>query len=71
MMKRIEEIAALLEKGEGSLEESIALYEEAHQLICKCTSLLDDAEQKVMLLTRTDSGFSVVPFDTGEDDGSL
>jgi len=64
MMKRIEDIARILEKGEGSLEESIALYEEANQLIQKCGSLLDDAEQKVMLLTRGQSGIAVVPFNS-------
>ena len=61
-MNRIEEIAKILEQGDIPLEEAIALYEEATGLIKKSGTMLDEAEQKVMLLTKGESGFAVVPF---------
>lgn len=66
-MNRIEEIAKLLERGDIPLEESIALYEEATGLIKKAGTMLDEAEQKVMLLTKGESGFAVVPFSAEEN----
>ena len=62
MMDRIEEIASLLEKGEITLEESLKLYEEAVGLIAKASEKLDEAEQKVMLLTRGEHGPAVEEF---------
>ena len=67
-MNRIEEIAKLLERADIPLEEAIALYEEATGLIKKAGTMLDEAEQKVMLLTKGESGFAVVPFAAEETD---
>ncbi len=67
MMDRIEEIAGLLEKGEISLEDSLKLYEEAVGLIAGASKKLDEAEQKVMLLTRGEHGLTVEPF-TAKDE---
>ncbi len=50
-MKRLEEIVALLERGEAPLEESLSLFEEGSKLLRQCTGLLDKAEQKVTKLT--------------------
>lgn len=50
-MARLEEIVALLERGEAPLEESLKLFEEGTGLMKQCSSLLDKAEQKVTLLT--------------------
>ena len=47
MTKRIEEIAALLEKGETSLEDSLKLFGEASELIGKCNLVLKDAKLKI------------------------
>ncbi|MBR0143220.1 MAG: exodeoxyribonuclease VII small subunit [Clostridia bacterium] len=63
MMDRIEEIAGILEKGEIPLEESLKLYEEAVGLIASASGKLDEAEQKVMLLTKGDHGLTVEEFD--------
>ena len=49
-MARLEEIVALLEKGEAPLEQTLALFEEGTKLMANCTALLDKAEQKVSLL---------------------
>jgi exodeoxyribonuclease VII small subunit len=53
-MKRLEEIVSHLEKGDIPLEESIRLFEEGSGLLALCSSQLEEAEQKVMLLQRGD-----------------
>ena len=55
-MKRLEEIVSHLEKGDIPLEESIRLFEEGSGLLALCSSQLEEAEQKVMLLQRGDGG---------------
>jgi len=51
-MTRLEELVALLERGEVPLEESLALFEEGTKLMKQCASLLDKAEHKITKLTR-------------------
>lgn len=51
-MARLEEIVAALEKGEPTLEESMALFDEGTKLAAACAKQLDMAEQKVLRLTR-------------------
>ncbi|MGE4483545.1 MAG: exodeoxyribonuclease VII small subunit [Oscillospiraceae bacterium] len=53
---RLEEIVKVLERGDAPLEESLALFEEGTKLIRSCGKLLDEAEQKVVKLRRTESG---------------
>ena len=63
-MKRLEEIVSHLEKGDIPLEESIRLFEEGSGLLALCSSQLEEAEQKVMLLRRGDSGEAEeIPFE--------
>lgn len=50
-MMRIEEIVGLLERGDAPLEQSMSLFEEGAKLLRECTARLDQAEQKVTLLT--------------------
>lgn len=50
-MARLEEIVSLLERGDAPLEQAMALFEEGAKLLRECTSQLDQAEQKVTLLT--------------------
>ena len=49
-MKRLGEVVRVLENGEASLDESIALFEEGIELSKRCTDLLEKAEQKVRFL---------------------
>ena len=49
-MSRLEEIVALLERGDAPLEQSLKLFEEGAGLLGACSTLLDAAEQKVMIL---------------------
>jgi len=50
-MVRLEEIVSLLEKGDAPLEQAMSLFEEGAKLLRECTKQLDEAEQKVTLLT--------------------
>ena len=50
-MARLEEIVSLLEKGDAPLEQAMTLFEEGAKLLRECTKQLDEAEQKVTLLT--------------------
>lgn len=55
-MARLEEIVSLLEKGDAPLEQAMALFEEGAKLLRECTRQLDEAEQKVSLLTAGKDG---------------
>ena len=45
-----------LESGDGSLDQALALFEEGSKLAGACTAMLDQAEQKVTLLTAGEDG---------------
>ena len=63
-MARLEEIVALLEKGEAPLEQSLALFEEGTKLIAECGRQLETAEQKVVKLMKGADGAPVeLPFE--------
>ena len=53
-VKRLEEIVKKLESGAAPLDESIALFSEAAELVKTCTAILDEAEQKVKILTESE-----------------
>lgn len=53
-VKRLEEIVKKLESGEAPLDESIALFSEGAELVKTCTAILDEAEQKVKILTESE-----------------
>lgn len=55
-MARLDEIVTTLERGDAPLEEAMKLFEEGSKLMRECTTLLDAAEQKVMLLTADEEG---------------
>jgi len=61
---RLEQIAELLEGGSKSLEESLELFQESAELVKYCQQQLDEAEKKIQLLTKNDSGFSTTTTDT-------
>ena len=56
---RLEEIVALLEKGDAQLADSLQLFEEGTKLAGDCAKLLDDAEQKVVKLAKGADGAPV------------
>lgn len=55
-MNRLEYIVRALERGETSLEDSLNLFEEGAALIAECEKRLDEAEQIVRRLRKTESG---------------
>jgi exodeoxyribonuclease VII small subunit len=65
--ERLTEIAAELEGGETSLDESIERYEEGMKLIARCQKILEQAEAKIELLAkRADGQLEGEPFDRAE-----
>lgn len=63
---RLEEVVKLLERGDAPLDNALALFEEGTALIKVCSKMLDEAEQKVTLLTKGETP-SETPFDTEEN----
>ena len=59
-MARLEEIVSLLERGDAPLEQAMDLFEEGAKLLRECTKQLDEAEQKVTLLTAGEDGQGVM-----------
>lgn len=47
-MHRLEEIANLLEQGDTTLDNSIALYEEGAKLAARCSEQLEHARQAII-----------------------
>lgn len=47
MIKRLEEIAVTLEKGDCAIEDAIKLYDEGKELSKACTVVLENAKQKI------------------------
>ncbi len=67
-MKRLEQIALALEKGDAALEDSLKLFEEGTKLIADCSAQLEKAEQQVVRLMKGEDGAPVeLPFETKED----
>ena len=58
-MNRLEEIAAALEDGDLSLDESLNLFEEGIELARFCAGKLTDAEKKLKLLVKKDEGYQL------------
>lgn len=65
-MSRLEEIVSLLERGDATLGDSMALFEEGTKLSAHLSQLLDTAEQKVTMMTVRDGAETEIPFDTQE-----
>lgn len=55
-MTRLEAIVSILERGESTLDESLALFEEGTKLAAACSKQLDQAEQKILKLTKGPDG---------------
>lgn len=53
---RLEEIVRMLESGNAPLDKSLAMFEEGVSLVKLCNSRLDNAEQKVKMLTVGENG---------------
>lgn len=55
-IKRLDEIVSKMERGDVPLEEALSLFEEGTALVKSCTKLLDEAELKIVQLTKGQDG---------------
>ena len=64
---RLEEIVKVLENGTAELDKSLDMFEEGISLVKLCTGKLDEAEQRIALLTKnSDGGYDDKPFGSNE-----
>ena len=63
-IERLNRIVNDLEKGNLPLADSLTLFEEGTALMKRCTELLDQAEQKVVMLKKGADGAPIeLPFE--------
>ena len=55
-MKKLEEIATELEKGDLDLDTSVSKFEEGMKLSKKCSEMLEKAEKKITMLIKGEDG---------------
>lgn len=55
-LKRLEEIAKRLEDEDIMLDEAINLYEEGMKLVDFCTKKLNEAQNRIKLITQVKDG---------------
>ncbi len=55
-LTRLEEIVRQMERGDVPLEQALSLFEEGTGLVGSCSKLLDEAELKVVQLTKGADG---------------
>ena len=68
-LKKLEQIVEHLESGDLDLEDALKQYEEGVRLADFCSKRLTEAEKRVEVLMRTDSGkFKTVPFEENTED---
>lgn len=65
-LAELEELVANLEKGDLSLDESLAGFKQGIELTRQCQSVLDHAQQTVESLTNNDEQESAKPFETDD-----
>ena len=62
MLRRLEEIVRALDSVDTPLEESLRLFEEGASLVRACTQTLDEAQQKVSILSLKDGAVTEPEF---------
>lgn len=63
-MKKLEQIAEELEKGDLNLEESLTKFEEGMELSKKCNEIIEKAEKKITILLEKDGEIVEENFET-------
>lgn len=66
-VSELESIVKQLEKGELSLEESLKQFEKGIHLARRCQEILNQAEQKIQVLTTNDSHLDASADDLSSD----
>ncbi len=65
-LKQLEELVDKLEKGGLSLEESLKCFEQGVKLTRQCRQALQQAEQKISVLSKENGDWTEKSFDDGE-----
>ena len=55
-MKKLEEIATELEKGDLDLDTSVSRFEEGMKISKECSEMLEKAEKKITMLIKGEDG---------------
>ena len=55
-MKRLEEIATELERGDLDLDTSVSKFEEGMKISKECSEMLEKAEKKITMLIKGENG---------------
>lgn len=66
-MKRLEEVATELEKGDLNLDESMKKFEEGMHLSKKCNEMLEKAEKKISILIEQEGELTEEKFTQNEE----
>lgn len=66
-LKELEELVARMEQGDISLEESLQNFSRGVELTRSCQLALQEAEQKVQILTEQKGKIEAQPFANGEE----
>ncbi|MEA1995149.1 MAG: exodeoxyribonuclease VII small subunit [Campylobacterota bacterium] len=61
-LKRLEEIAGILEKGDTSLDEALRLFEEGMKLSAFCQKKLTEVENKIKLIVQKEGEINLEEF---------
>jgi exodeoxyribonuclease VII small subunit len=67
-VQELEGLVERMEKGELALEESLKAFERGVELTRLCQKALDEAEQKVDILTRKEDGLQPQPMEPKTDE---
>ena len=67
-MKKLESLINEMESGDLNLEDSIKMYEDGIKLVNKCQTALQNAEQKVKILSESSEKLSLQDFDANNTD---
>ena len=67
-INELEQIVEKLETGEATLEESLELFEKGIKLSSVCQKKLDNAKQRISVITKADDEISEEPFNPDAED---
>lgn len=67
-MERLDEIVKALDQGKTDLDASLTLFEEGVEMVKYCNKCLENAEQRVRILTANEDGEISDKAFVGEDD---
>jgi exodeoxyribonuclease VII small subunit len=67
-LQRLEQIVDQLEGGDLALDDSLKVFEEGVALARRCAKYLEEAEKRIELLTKDDTGLlKAEPFEWDKD----